>query len=95
MSDDGQPMHRTLANLLQHTVVQEDGTRLGRVYDCRCRGGPGGRRTRDGAPVVALVCGMPGWLERMGLRSARTREIAWRDVLRIERDRIVVRAQRR
>ncbi|MFO1399164.1 MAG: hypothetical protein U1F48_19070 [Burkholderiales bacterium] len=85
-------MSGTLSSLLQCEVVHEDGTALGRVFDCRCRGRPG---ARGGAPVVMLVYGMPGWLERLGLRSTRTCEVAWRDVLRIDGGRIVVRAPRR
>jgi hypothetical protein len=52
------------------------------------------RRTRHGTEVVSVVYGMPGWLERLGLRSARQCEVAWRDVVRIERDRVIVRTRR-
>ena len=87
-------MSLRLSELLHLRVVHEDGTPLGRVFDCRCRGGPGGRRTQHGTEVVSLVYGMPGWLERLGLRSARQCEVAWHDVVRIEGDRVIVRTRR-
>jgi hypothetical protein len=41
--------------------------------------------------VVALCVGRSGWFDRLGIHSRQHDEVAWSSVVRIGRDRIVVR----
>jgi sporulation protein YlmC with PRC-barrel domain len=75
--------------LLGLPVCTEDGALLGRVADIRCSTADGARRP---TPVDAIVYGRLGWLERIGLRGVHERIVAAGDVVRMERDRVVVRA---
>jgi hypothetical protein len=75
-------------------VVADDGTPLGHLMDFRCGSAPDKQRVQQSVPIDTLVYGVRGWLERLGLRQAKECEVAWRDVLRFERGRLVVRAPR-
>ena len=80
-----------LSALLHIDVVDEDGKALGTLMDLRCRGGAMRGQPRKDAQVDTLVFGAPGFVEHIGIRRAASCEVAWDDVVRVERDRIVVR----
>jgi hypothetical protein len=84
-----------LSDLLHIDVVDEDGTKLGSLMDLRGRAAPLRARSRKDAPIDTLVFAAPGYLEHVGIRRATSCEAAWKDVLRVERDRIVVRRNAR
>ena len=83
-----------LTQLLHIDIVDEDGERIGSLMDFRGRAVARGR-ARNGAPLDRLVFGAPGLLEHIGLRRADSCEVAWKDVVRVEQDRIVIRRNRR
>ena len=83
-----------LTELLHVDVVDEDGHSLGTLMELRCRRALRGR-VRANARIDALLFAAPGFLEHMGIRRAASCEAAWKDVLRIERDRVVVRRYKR
>ncbi|MDX6582928.1 MAG: hypothetical protein QOI10_2112 [Solirubrobacterales bacterium] len=75
-----------LSDLLEATVVTEDGDELGRVHDVRVRqlqrSSPDGYRLR----IIGLVTGRRGLRERLGIDTGRTeRPIADRDLIDWER----------
>ena len=85
---------RTLSSLCGRKIVTESGETLGRCHDVRAE--LGASRLR----VTGLVLGHKGHLEHFGIgaqasaSSARVRDtdvIPWKDVVRFEADRIVVR----
>lgn len=85
---------RTLSSLTGRKIVTESGETLGRCHDVRAE--LGASRLR----VTGLVLGRKGHLEHFGIgaqasaSSARVRDtdvIPWADILRFEKDRIVVR----
>ena len=82
-----------LSSLQGLDVVDDEGRRLGRLFDLRCRGAPVERRARDAADVITLLYGSVGLLERLGMRTARECEARWQDVVAVRDDTIVVRAQ--
>jgi len=84
-----------LSDLLHIDVVDEDGRKLGSLMDVRGRAAPPGTRSRKDAPIDTLVFAAPGYLEHVGIRRATSCGAAWKDVLRLERDRIVVRRSAR
>lgn len=77
-----------LTDLLHIDVVDEDGVALGSLMDLRCR--VHGRAGND-ARVAALVFAAPGFLEHIGVRRAQSCEAAWKDVLRVTDERVVIR----
>ena len=81
----------TLTDLLHIDVVDEDGRKLGALMDLRGRGGATRARAHKDARIDTLVFAAPGYLEHVGIRRATSCEAAWKDVLRVERDRIVIR----
>jgi hypothetical protein len=72
-------------------VVTQDGQALGRLFDFRCTGAPVGRKSTEAAAVGVLVYGAVGWLERLGIRTARECEVRWDDVIAVRANDIVVR----
>jgi len=85
---------RTLSSLCGRKIVNESGEALGRCHDVRAE--LAASRLR----VTGLVLGPRGHLEHFGIgaqasaSSARVRDtdvIPWKDVVRFEADRIVVR----
>jgi sporulation protein YlmC with PRC-barrel domain len=64
------------------------GRRLGRVYDLEAAPRP--VESKGPTMVVALVVGRQGWMERVGLRTARMDSVPWSTVRRIEGGEIVV-----
>jgi hypothetical protein len=80
-----------LTDLLHIDVVDEDGKKLGSLMDLRCRSDTlHGRAGRE--PLVdKVVFAMPGFLEHVGIRRATSCEASWKDVLRVTRERIVIR----
>jgi hypothetical protein len=79
----------TLTDLLRIDVVDEDGAKLGSLMDLRGRRATA--RARGDARIDTLVFAAPGYLEHIGVRRAASCEAAWKDVLRVEQDRIVIR----
>jgi sporulation protein YlmC with PRC-barrel domain len=87
-----------LSSCQRWRVVTQDGQALGRVFDFRCTGAPVGRKPTAAAEVRVLVYGSVGWLERLGVRTARECEVRWDDVIAVRGRDVVVRdavAQRR
>ena len=85
---------RTLSSLCGRRIVTESGETLGRCHDVRAE--LAASRLR----VTGLVLGRKGRLEHFGIAaqasasSARVRDtdvIPWKDIVRFEADRIVVR----
>jgi len=85
---------RTLSSLVRRRIVTESGRSLGRCYDLRAE------LTSSSLRVTGLVVGRRGWLEHFGIGAqasatpTRVRDIdtiPWDAVVRLERDRIVVR----
>ena len=84
---------RTLSSLLGRKIVTESGETLGRCHDVRAE--LGASRLR----ISGLVLGRRGHLEHFGIgaqasaSSERIRDttvIPWKDIVRFEKDRIVV-----
>ena len=75
---------RTLSSLIGRTVVTESGIVLGRCHDLS------GELTSDRLEVTALCVGRGGFLDRLGIGSARHDEVAWSSIVRIEGGRIIV-----
>jgi sporulation protein YlmC with PRC-barrel domain len=84
---------KRLTELPGKRVVDENGRELGTLIDLRARL-PRKQARGDDEAVASLVYGHIGWLERAGLRTAEERTVAWRDVVRTEPGRVVVRAKR-
>jgi sporulation protein YlmC with PRC-barrel domain len=93
MDPGGRPV-RTLSSLCGRKIVTESGETLGRCHDVRAE--LGASRLR----VTGLVLGKKGRLEHFGIgaqasaTAARVRDIdviPWKDIVRFEADRIVVR----
>ena len=80
-----------LSQILHIDVVDEDGRRLGSLMDLRCTGGTLRGRAHKDARIDTLVFAVPGFLEHVGIRRATSCEASWKSVLRIERDRVVIR----
>jgi sporulation protein YlmC with PRC-barrel domain len=85
---------RTLTSLRTRKIVTESGRTLGRCHDVRAELGASKLR------VTGLVLGRQGHLEHFGIgaqasaSSTRVRDIdvvPWQDVVRFEKNRIVVR----
>jgi sporulation protein YlmC with PRC-barrel domain len=85
---------RTLSSLRGRRIVTENGLDLGRCHDLRGELSPSGLR------VTALVLGRRGRFEHFGIgaqasaspnRVRDTDVISWDALVRLERDRIVVR----
>jgi sporulation protein YlmC with PRC-barrel domain len=85
---------RTLTSLRRRKVVTESGRTLGRCHDVRAE--LGANRLR----VTGLVLGQRRFLEHFGIgaqasaTSVRVRDadvVPWKDIVRFEEDRIVVR----
>lgn len=86
------PADFTLGRLLNHEVVEADGTHLGHVADIQISERPPYR-------VIALLCGRRGLLHRLHVlnlfteRHTHTRKpdrIPWEQVERIEKRKIVL-----
>jgi len=67
----------------------QDGRRLGHVFDLRLHAGQGPDAWPD--EVDSLVYGTLGLLERLGLRSARTKTLPWREVVGVRDGALIVR----
>jgi hypothetical protein len=80
-----------LTDLLRIDVVDEDGVKLGSLMDLRGRRATPRGRPRKEVPIDTLVFAVPGFLEHVGIHRATSCEAAWKDVVRLERHRIVVR----
>jgi sporulation protein YlmC with PRC-barrel domain len=85
---------RTLSSLIGREIVTDAGRRLGDCHDLRAELTPTSLR------VTGLVVGARGWLEHYGIGAQasaspeRIKEkdtVPWEAILRIERERIVVR----
>jgi sporulation protein YlmC with PRC-barrel domain len=85
---------RTLSSLCGRKIVSERGETLGRCHDVRAELGESRLR------VTGLVLGRKGHLEHFGIgaQASASRErvrdvdvIPWKDIVRFEGDRIVVR----
>jgi len=76
---------RTLSSLMHRRVETESGDSLGRVFDLRCE------LTTRTLTVQGLIVGARGVFEHFGVVPRSGTPIPWRDVVRIERKRIVVR----
>ena len=77
---------RTYSSFPGRTVVTESGRKLGKCRDLRASVG-GGRPSVD-----AIVVGRLGWLEHLGIVHVRRSDaVPWTAVVKMERDRIVVR----
>jgi hypothetical protein len=77
-----------LSTLRRAAIVDEDGKTLGHFADFVCR------RGASRAKVDGVVWGRIGLLERFGLTDVAEQTVEWRDVVGVERERIVVRAPR-
>ena len=78
---------RTLSSLLRREVVTESGRALGRCHDL-C-----GELTATKLRVTGLRVGPAAWFAHLGARKHDSHmTIPWDDVVRIEGERIVVRA---
>lgn len=73
-----------LSELIRCQVVRRDGSRLGHLFDIRAR------RERNALVVTEIVFGMPGLIERMGLKKAQTKCVPWDAVLEVGAQRIVI-----
>lgn len=85
---------RTLSSIRRRKIVTESGDELGRCHDIRAE------LFASKLRVTGLVLGRTGRLEHFGIggqasaSSMRVRDtdvIPWRDVLRFDEDRIIVR----
>ena len=68
-----------LSDLRDKEVRTLDGETIGRVHEVHC----------DEGRVVALMCGVTGFIERLTAKG-EGRRIPWECVRKVERDRIVV-----
>jgi sporulation protein YlmC with PRC-barrel domain len=68
-----------LSDLRDKKVRMLDGETIGRVHDVHC----------DGGRVVALMCGAPSLIERLTAKP-HGRRVPWRDVLRVDKDAVVI-----
>ena len=80
-----------LSELEGRLVRDEDGRRLGRVWDLRTlarddEADPGRART-----VAWLLVGRRGLLERLGFKREAPKRIAWADVVAVRPDEVCVR----
>ena len=73
-------------------VVQEDGRKLGRLMDLRSRAKLGRIERGEHREAEALLIGVSGWLEEMGLRQGGAREVPVKAIVAIESGKIIVRA---
>jgi sporulation protein YlmC with PRC-barrel domain len=85
-------MSYRLTRLEQMRVVRADGRELGRLMDLRTRAKHGPIERAESAAIDALLIGVTGWLERMGLTRKGSRQVQSKAVIAVEDDRIVVRA---
>jgi len=76
----------TLSELDARRLVDEDGRRLGRLFDLVCPWKPG----EPQGTIEELVYGRVGLLERVGLVREKPPSVPWSAVRRIERQAIVV-----
>ena len=86
-------MRYRLTLLEQMRVVRDDGTEIGHLMDLRTRISLGPVRRSETASVDALLVGAGGWLERIGFKEGGSR-MQPNAVVAVERDRVIVRAQR-
>lgn len=81
----------TLSDFELLEVVAEDGRSLGRVFDLRAHGRPTTRSRQESARIDDIVYGTLGLLERLGIRSAKSHVLPWKQVVAVEAKRLVVR----
>lgn len=72
-------------------IVTEEGMFLGHLADLRSDPRVKPLESAAASRIGTLVYGGAGWLEHVGLRSWTQQTIDWRDVVRIEGDRLIVR----
>ncbi|MGN6512534.1 MAG: hypothetical protein ACTHKZ_03045, partial [Lysobacteraceae bacterium] len=68
---------RRLTQVQDLRVVDEDGRRLGRVFEIRSPGAAEKEPTREAREVDCLLCGRLGLFERLGWKQPRPRAIPW------------------
>ena len=73
-----------LTDLQNKMVYTLDGERLGRVHEVHCENGV----------LIALKVGAGSFIERMTAKT-KGRRVPWDQVAKVERERIVVRPQRK
>ncbi len=78
---------KKLTELRGAPVVDENGVRLGRVWEVRCEAH---RIDPAESPIAAVLCGWRGLLERLGFRAMSLRRIGWESVARIEDGKVIV-----
>ncbi len=82
---------RLLSSFKGMTIVTEEGMFVGHVADLRADPRVKPMESSAASRIGTLVYGKAGWLEQFGLRSSSQQTIDWRDVVRIEADRLIVR----
>ena len=82
---------KTLSSFKGMRVVTEDGVMLGHLADLRINAADSHRHPTASAQVGALVYGTMGWLTHLGIRTIEEQTVEWRDVIRIQDDRLIVR----
>jgi sporulation protein YlmC with PRC-barrel domain len=73
-------------------VMQEDGRKLGRLMDVRSRAKLRRIERGEHCEADALLIGVSGWLEAMGLRQGGAREVPAKTIVAIESGKAIVRA---
>jgi hypothetical protein len=82
-----------LAQLEDMRVVNEDGERLGRIFEIRSPGRAETEPTYTERPVECLLCGRLGWLERLGWVQRKPRAIPWSAVVAMRDGALVVKGR--
>jgi hypothetical protein len=81
---------KKLTDLIGLELTNQEGVKLGHIFDLRSPGEPEAGSPNANRVVAEIVYGLPGFLERIGLKQADHKIVTWESVLEIHSDHVVV-----
>jgi hypothetical protein len=81
-----------ITDILLARVEDENGEKYGRVFELRCEGDPEHGITNDERRITSFLAGNHGILQEIGFHPSNVTEIAWNDVIKVQRKKIIIRS---
>jgi hypothetical protein len=79
-----------ITDILFCEIENEDGRRLGRLYDLRSDGEPEHGLSKEQRLVTEIIYGTTGLWEMLGLKKTDFKTISWKAVRKIESGKIII-----